>query len=91
MRCGTALLGDSLPWRPGLQLSLRLEGLREGDEVRMLGKSNSQTLFKAEKSGTLELETPVLETGFLRLELWRTLYAGLPALPLLISNPIWFD
>jgi hypothetical protein len=91
MRCGTALLGDSLPWRPGLQLSLRLEGLREGDEMRMLGKSNSQTLFKAQKSGTLEMETPVQEAGFLRLELWRTLYAGLPALPLLISNPIWFD
>ncbi len=91
MRCDTALPGDSLPWRTGLTLNLRLEGLQAGDEVRLLGKTSSQTLFKAQKSGTLEMETPLLEPGFVRLELWRTLYDGIPALPLLISNPIWFD
>ena len=91
MRCGEALLGDSLPFFEGLKLSLRLEGLQAGDEVRLVGKTRSQTLFKAQKSGTLELEIPVQEVGFLRLELWRSLYAGLPSLPLLISNPIWFD
>jgi hypothetical protein len=90
LQCGEALLGDSLPWREGLKLSLRLDGLYAGDEVRLVGKTISQTVFKAQKSGLLELETPVLEAGFLRLELWRTLYAGVPALPLLISNPIWF-
>jgi hypothetical protein len=90
LHCGEALLGDSLPWREGLKLSLRLDGLYAGDEVRLVGKTISQTVFKAQKSGLLELETPVLEAGFLRLELWRTLYADVPALPLLISNPIWF-
>jgi len=91
MCCGASLLGDSLPFREGLKLSLRLEGLQTGDEVRLVDKTRSQTLFKVQKSGTLEMEPPVQEAGFLRLELWRTLYAGLPALPLLISNPIWFD
>ena len=90
-RCGQALLGDSMVWHEGLNLSLHLEGLQAGDEVHLVGKTSSQTMYKAQKSGTLELEVPVLEAGFLRLELWRTLYAGIPALPLLISNPIWFD
>ena len=91
MHCGTALLGDSLPWRQGLQFNLRLEGLLAGDELRLVGKTSSQTLFKAQKSGILEMETSVQEPGFLRLELWRSLYSGISALPLLISNPIWFD
>ena len=91
MHCGQTLLGGSLPWREGLILSLRLEGLQAGDELHLVGKSSSQTIFKVQKSGSLQMETTVSEPGFLRLELWRTLYAGIPALPLLISNPIWFD
>lgn len=91
LHSGQAMLGDSLPWREGLKLNLRLEGLHAGDEVRLVSNNSSQTLFKAQKSGALEMEVPIPEPGFLRLELWRTLHAGIPALPLLISNPIWFD
>jgi hypothetical protein len=89
--CGKAILGDSVPWHEGLKLSLRLDGLYAGDEVRLIGKTINQIVFKAQKVGLLELEISVLEAGFLRLELWRSLYAGLPALPLLVSNAIWFD
>ncbi|MEA4812604.1 MAG: CehA/McbA family metallohydrolase [Anaerolineaceae bacterium] len=91
MQCAGAPLGSSLPWKAGLMLSLQMEGLQAGDEVRLVGKMGSQTVHQAQSAGNLRLDVPVREPGFLRLELWRSLYPGIPALPLLLSNPIWFD
>ncbi len=34
---------------------------------------------------------PVPGPGFLRVEIYRTFLPGVPPLPALISNPIYFD
>jgi hypothetical protein len=39
----------------------------------------------------LKIEYPVGDSGFCRFEVVRSLYPGLPEMPLMISNPIYFE
>lgn len=63
MRCEDTLLGGLLSWRVELKLSLSLESLQTGDELRLVGKPTSQTFFKALNPGTLQMEAPVGEAA----------------------------
>jgi hypothetical protein len=49
------------------------------------------TLAKAESAGKLQREYRMDSPGFARVEILRSFLAGLPLLPALISNPIYFD
>jgi len=68
-----------------------LEGLEKGDVVRLVNKEESIDLFTAPSAGAFQAEHPITGPGFVRLEVWRTFLPGIPALPALLSNPIYFD
>ena len=91
MSCGEAILGESLPYQPGQMVEIALEGLEQGDVVRLVTPDGSTDLFTAPAPGAFETQHPVTGPGFVRLEVWRTFLPGVPALPALLANPIYFD
>ncbi len=68
-----------------------VKGLKAGDVIRLIGATEQIDLFQAPFDGEAELMAPVPGPGFLRVEIYRTFLPGVPPLPALISNPIYFD
>jgi hypothetical protein len=91
MQVGDAILGDSIPWQTGLKLQLSLSGLIKGDVVRLVTQAETSVILQAPANGSAELTLPVASAGFARVEVLRAFLPGLPLLPALISNPIYFD
>jgi len=84
-------MGDSLPWSQGRQLKIEVSGLLRGDVLRVVTGQGSENLFEAPANGSYEGEYNVQAPGFARVELLRAFLPGLPLLPALITNPIYFD
>ena len=83
--------GASLAWREGMQASLRGMSLEKGDVIRLITRETTQDIFTAPEKGNFETSLPVTGPGYWRLEVWRTFFSFLPAMPALITNPIWFE
>jgi Predicted metal-dependent phosphoesterases (PHP family) len=91
MHAGEAILGDSVAWAEVKDVQLKLSGLLTGDVVRLVTGSRAETLLQAPANGDCELTYRMPEPGFARVELLRAFLPGLPLLPALLSNPIYFD
>ncbi len=88
---GAAILGDSLPWSQGQELRIHLQGLLPGDLVRVVTGAGSDLILQAPHPGDFNAAYPVSAPGFARLEVLREFIPGVPPLPALLSNPIYFD
>ena len=91
MWCGEALMGDSLDFKVGQSLSLDFKGLQQGDVVKAITPEAIVDIFTAPTAGEYRCEVPVTAPGFIRVEVWRVFLPGIPPLPALLSNPIYFD
>lgn len=85
------IMGDSVLWSEGIKMQIKLDHLLAGDVVRVITAQDSQPVWKAEKDGYFEILFPMEQPGFARVEVLRAFLPGLPLLPALISNPIYFD
>ncbi len=86
-----AILGDSLPWREGQCLQISAEGLIAGDVIRVVTGQGSEAILEAECAGRMHATHPITAPGFARVEIYRAFLPGIPKLPALLSNPIYFD
>lgn len=88
---GEAMMGDSVPFSSVREMRIKAAGLLAGDVLQVVTAQGSRPLLKAESdgkfAGTYTLEAP----GFARIEILRGFVPGLPLLPALISNPIYFE
>lgn len=91
LRAGDAIMGDSLKWQPGLHLQIDLDGLLKGDVVRLAGQAETTPILQAAANGSAHLTLPIPGPGFARIEVLRAFLPGVPLLPALLSNPIYFD
>jgi hypothetical protein len=91
LSAGEASLGDTLAWAAGSALDLQAGGLLAGDVVRVVTREASQIVVEAPADGQVLAAVPVAAPGFARVEILRAFIPGLPRLPALISNPIYFD
>ncbi|MAT45298.1 MAG: hypothetical protein CL609_23460 [Anaerolineaceae bacterium] len=85
------IMGDSIDWSKDSEMKIEVDKLLAGDVIRLITAQESQPVWKAEKNGRFEMTIPVEQPGFIRLEILRAFLPGLPLLPALISNPIYFD
>ncbi len=88
--CGEAILGDTVPWAAGQAAHILVDGLIQGDAVRLVTPRGAETLLEAPAAGKFETEYLVPAPGFARVEVWRSFLPGIPKLPALLSNPIYF-
>jgi len=77
-------------WEAGQIVHIEAAGLIAGDIVQVINQSEETVLFQAHSEGHVKLNFPVKAPGFVRVEILRTFLPGLPPLPALISNPIYF-
>lgn len=89
MRAGEGILGDTVP--SGTECRFRFFRLSAGDEICLITdqKTERQQCGKNVTELTLSLTAPGAK--FVRAEVKRTFVPGMPALPVLISNPIYFE
>jgi hypothetical protein len=91
MSAGEAFLGDSLAWSERKELFISLDGLLKGDVVRLVTNETATVILQAPADGHFELSYSLSAPGFARVELLRAFMPGLPLLPVLLSNPMYFD
>ena len=87
---GDNIMGDARIWEKGQSVTIEADGLLTGDVVRVITKQEHKDLFQAPSAGRTTLNVEVDYPGFIRIEIYRTFLPGLPPLPALISNPIYF-
>jgi hypothetical protein len=88
---GEAMLGDSVAFSEVQAVQISVRGLRPGDVLQVVTAQGSTPLLKADGRGDVELEYTLSAPGFARVEVLRAFLPGLPLLPALLSNPIYFD
>jgi hypothetical protein len=91
LTCGEAIMGDTVSWQAGQVVEIDAEGLSRGDILRVIHNQKSTDLFQCPGNGDIHLAYPVESPGFVRVEIHRTFLPGIPPLPALISNPIYFS
>ena len=91
LQSGEAIMGDSRFFEGGQVVSLDFKGLQPGDVLKLITQDDIVDLFTAPTAGEYQSELPVAGPGFMRVEVWRTFLPGIPPLPALVSNPIYFD
>jgi hypothetical protein len=91
MTAGDSILGDSVEFSKVKQIEIKVSGLLAGDVVQVVTAHGNTPLLKAETDGEMQGIYPVEAPGFARIEVLRSFLPGLPLLPALISNPIYFD
>ena len=91
MTAGHAILGDSVPYSRIKEIKVSVTGLLAGDILQVVTNLGSSTLLKAEEGGKFQGSFIMKTAGFARIEILRVFVPGLPHLPALISNPIYFE
>lgn len=86
-----AMMGDTVTWKPGMEMQIELDGLQAGDRVNLVTGNETRTISVAPSAGRLLTTAEMLSKGFARVEVLRVFLPGVPPLPALISNPIYFD
>jgi hypothetical protein len=91
LRAGEGIMGDTVPWPEVKELHICAGGLLAGDVLRVVTPAGAAPLLSAPEAGRFEAVYPVSAPGFARVEILRAFLPGLPMLPALISNPIYFE
>jgi hypothetical protein len=91
LSAGEAILGDSVSWPAVNELSISATGLLAGDILRVVTGRSSDAILEAPAAGQFSTAYPMPAPGFARIEILRAFLPGLPRLPALLSNPIYFD
>jgi hypothetical protein len=65
--------------------------LLAGDVVQVITARQSVTILEAPSAGSFQGSYRMETAGFARIEILRAFLPGLPRLPALISNPIYFE
>jgi len=85
------LPGACVRWNETRGLRLEIEGLAAGDQVRVVTAAGSETLGQAAAGGSFAGEYELSGPGFARVEVWREFLPGVPRLPALLANPVYFE
>ena len=85
------MLGDSVAFAKTKEMRISITGLVPADVVQVTTTQGSKPLVKVSAPGNWEGTYTMKTPGFARMEIQRGFLPGLPLLPALISNPIYFD
>lgn len=91
MTAGEALPGDSVPFARIKEIQIAASGLQSGDVVQVVTASGSTPILQADSAGSFQSMYTMEAAGFAYVMILRNFIPGVPLLPALISNPIYFD
>lgn len=85
------IVGDTVRFAEHVDLSIQAWRVQKDDQVRLITAAGVVATWTAGEQGRLDARYRVESSGFARLEIHRVFVPGLPALPALVSNPIYFE
>ncbi len=91
LRAGECRMGDSIRWTEQNELRIAANHLQSGDVLRVVTIDSNDVIFQATTPGNVALLYKMKRPGFARVEILRSFLPGVPMLPALLSNPIYFD
>ncbi len=91
LTAGEAIMGDSVALANVNKVEGKITGLLAGDVVRLVTNAKTEMLINSPADGFFEFSYTMETRGFARLEVLRAFLPGVPLLPALITNPIYFD
>jgi len=91
LTAGESVMGDSVWFSELQEVQVSVTGLQAGDELQLITTQEAVTLLKADNNGNFEGTYRMTTPGFARVVITREFIPGVPKLPALISNPIYFD
>lgn len=91
LTAGEAILGDSVPFSSVKEMHIQASGLLAGDVIQVVTGRGSTPILKAETPGSMQVMYAMDAPGFAWVQILRAFLPGLPMLPALISNPIYFE
>jgi len=91
MTAGEAILGDSVPFSRVKEIQIVARDLLAGDVIQVVTAQANTPILQAESAGSMRAVYTMQAAGFARIEILRSFHPGLPMLPVLLSNPIYFD
>ncbi len=91
LTAGDAMMGDTVSWPEVKELQITIDGLWAGDIVQVVTARDSKPILEAPASGRCQTTYTMEEPGFARIEVLRYFLPGIPMLPALLSNPIYFE
>lgn len=91
LRAGESMMGDSVRWSKQKVLTVTANHLQTGDILRVVTINTDEVIFQAATPGDVSLTYKLQQPGLARVEILRSFLPGVPMLPALISNPIYFD
>ena len=91
MTAAEALPGDTVPFPSVKEIQIAANGLLAGDVLQVVSGRGSTPILTGETNGEFHGTYTMDRAGFARVEILRGFVPGLPLLPALISNPIYFD
>jgi hypothetical protein len=91
LTAGEAIMGDTVDWRGQKEVRIWAQGLCAGDVLRVATGKATETLFSAPSDGDILLTYSMEAPGFVRAEILRSFLPGVPALPAVVSNPVFFE
>jgi hypothetical protein len=84
-------MGDSVRFSEVREIQIKACGLSAGDVIQVITNFGSTDLITAPVPGDMRGTFTMEAAGFARVVILRNFLPGLPALPALISNPIYFE
>jgi hypothetical protein len=91
LTAGEAIMGDTVSWSNTKDMRIVADGLLAGDVLRVVTGSSTTPVLQAPAAGRFSAVYSMESPGFARVEILRAFLPGLPMLPALISNPIYFE
>ncbi len=87
--CGGKSLGDAVP--AGAELELSFFDLRGGDVIKLISDREEETVTCGPDVTELQLHRKFENCLFCRFEIHRSYEKGLPQMPAMLSNPVYFE
>jgi hypothetical protein len=91
VRAGKGGMGDSVPFAEVREMEVEVDGLLAGDLVQVVTGEERKPIFQAKADGRFAGNFTMSKAGFARIEVLRSFVPGLPPLPALLGNPVYFD
>lgn len=91
LTAGDTILGGAAAWTEVREVQIDINHLLAGDIVRIVTNTGSDVLLEAPNPGRFRASYPMAAPGFARIEILRSFLPGIPPLPALLSNPVYFE
>ncbi len=91
MTSGAVMMGDSAVFSEHQEVHISADNLKKGDVLQVVTADGNQPLTQVESDASFDGAVAVDKPGFVRVEVWREFLPGIPRLPALLSNPIYFE